>query len=183
MGGLEMARITVSGHPGSGTSTLVKGLVKHFGWNSLNGGDVFRNEAARRNMGLQEFGELCKEDLDVDRALDKLLQEKMLEQSAEIVESRLAGWWAYRLEIPCVRLWLDVDEHERAKRVTYREGVSIEEALEQNKKRSSVDAERFMELYQLLPEQREPYTTVLDATNLASEEVLAAIISILEESI
>ena len=176
-----MPRITVSGHPGSGTSTLVKGLVKHFGWTSLNGGDVFRNEAANRDMTLQEFGELCKEDPEVDRALDKLLQEQMLENSADIVESRLAGWWAYRLEIPCVRLWLDVDEQERAKRVTYREGISIEEALIANKKRSSVDAERFIELYQLLPEQREPYTSLLDATNLGSEEVLAATITILEK--
>lgn len=176
-----MPRITVSGHPGSGTSTLVKGLVEHFGWTSLNGGDVFRNEAARRDMTLQKFGELCKDDLEVDRELDKLLQEKMLEDSADIVESRLAGWWAYRLEIPCVRLWLEVDENERAKRVSSREGNSIERSLADNKKRSAIDAERFMELYQLLPEQREPYTSLLDATNLGSEEVLAATITILEK--
>ncbi len=178
-----MTRITVSGHPGSGTSTLVRGLIEHFGWTALNGGDVFRSEAARREMSLQEFGELCKQDLEVDRNLDKLLQEKMLEDSADIVESRLAGWWAYRLEIPCVRLWLEVDEMERAKRVSHREDISIERALEENKKRSSVDAERFLELYQLLPEQREPYTSLLDATNLGSEEVLAAAITILEESL
>jgi len=176
-----MPRITVSGHPGSGTSTLVAGLAKHFGWTSLNGGDIFRSEAARREMDLQDFGELCMNDLEIDRALDKLLQEKMLENSADIVESRLAGWWAYRLEIPCVRLWLEVDEQERAKRVYYREKESIEQALVANKKRSAVDAERFMELYQLLPEQREPYTTSLDATNLGSEEVLAATITILEK--
>ena len=177
-----MTRITVSGHPGSGTSTLVQGLIERFGWTALNGGDVFRNEAARRGMSLQEFGELCKQDLEVDRKLDKLLQEKMLEDSADIVESRLAGWWAYRLKIPCVRLWLEVDENERAKRVSGREGISIEQAVHENKIRAEVDAERFMELYQLLPEQREPYTSSLDATNLGSEEVLAAAISILEES-
>lgn len=176
-----MLRITVSGHPGSGTSTLVKALMAHYSWTSLNGGDVFRQEAARREMSLGEFGELCISDLNVDRELDKQLQQQMQDDSSQIVESRLAGWWAYRLEIPCVRLWLDVDETERAKRVVYREGGSIEDALEANKKRSSVDAERFMELYQILPEQREPYTTVLDATNLGSEEVLAAVISILEE--
>jgi cytidylate kinase len=155
--------------------------MAHYSWTSLNGGDVFRQEAARREMSLGEFGELCKSDLNVDRELDKQLQQQMQDDSSQIVESRLAGWWAYRLEIPCVRLWLDVDETERAKRVVYREGGSIEDALEANKRRSSVDAERFMELYQILPEQREPYTTVLDATNLGSEEVLAAVISILEE--
>ena len=176
-----MLQITVSGHPGSGTSTLVKALMAHYSWTSLNGGDVFRQEAARRGMSLSDFGELCKSDLNVDRELDRLLQQQMKAGTSEIVESRLAGWWEYRLEIPCIRLWLDVDEKERAKRVTHREGGSIEEALQANRDRSAVDAERFMELYQILPEQREPYTTVLDATNLGSEEVLAAVISILEE--
>ena len=177
-----MVRITVSGHPGSGTSTLVKGLMAHYGWTSLNGGDVFRQEAARRGMTLSAFGELCKSDLNVDRDLDQLLQRQMQEETSDIVESRLAGWWAYRLEIQCVRLWLEVDAEERANRVVGREGGSLEEALQANEQRSAVDAERFMELYNILPEQREPYTTVLDATNLGSEEVLAAIISILEEN-
>lgn len=177
-----MVRITVSGHPGSGTSTLVKGLMAHYGWTSLNGGDVFRQEAARRGMTLSAFGELCKSDLNVDRDLDQLLQRQMQEETSDIVESRLAGWWAYRLEIQCVRLWLEVDAEERANRVVGREGGSLEEALQANEQRSAVDAERFMELYNILPEQREPYTTVLDATNLGSEEVLAAVISILEEN-
>ena len=176
-----MLKITVSGHPGSGTSTLVEALMAHYSWKSLNGGDVFRQEAARRGMSLGEFGELCKSDLNVDRELDRLLQQQMQDGTSEIVESRLAGWWAHRLEIPCIRLWLDADEIERAKRVTHREGGSIEDALDANRNRSAVDAERFMELYQILPEQREPYTTVLDATNLGSEEVLAAVISILED--
>lgn len=175
-----MMKITVSGHPGSGTSTLVKGLMSHFNWKSLNGGDVFRQEAARRGMGLQEFGELCKSDLDVDRELDRLLKQQMLEGSAQIVESRLAGWWAYHLEIPCVRLWIEVDEKERARRVVSRENISIEKALEDNKIRSEIDGERFMELYQILPEQREPYTTVLDATHLGADEVLTETIKILE---
>ena len=121
-----MLHITVSGHPGSGTSTLVKALMAHYSWTSLNGGDVFRQEAARRGMSLGDFGELCKSDLNVDRELDQLLQQQMQDGSSQIVESRLAGWWAYRLEMPCVRLWLDVDETERANRVVGREGGSIE---------------------------------------------------------
>ena len=174
-----MMKITVSGHPGSGTSTLVKGLMSHFNWKSLNGGDVFRQEAARRGMGLQEFGELCKSDLDVDENWTGT-EATNVEGSAQIVESRLAGWWAYHLEIPCVRLWIEVDEKERARRVVSREKISIEKALEDNKIRSEVDGERFMELYQILPEQREPYTTVLDATHLGADEVLAETIKILE---
>lgn len=155
--------------------------MEHFNWTSLNGGDVFRTEAKRQGLSLAEFGQLCTEDLEVDRKLDALLQEQMSDEgSKEIVESRLAGWWAYKLDLDCVRLWLEVDSEERARRVVAREQCTLEEALEANEKRTAVDATRFMELYGLLPEQREPYTIVLDGTNLSREQILAAVIEILE---
>ena len=72
------------------------------------------------------------------------------------------------------------EEKDRARRVVPREKISIEKALEDNKIRSEVDGERFMELYQILPVQRDPYTTVLDATHLGADEVLAETIKILE---
>ena len=131
-----MVNVTVSGHPGSGTSTLVRGLMDRFGWTSLNGGDVFREEAKRRGMSLGDFGELCKNELDVDRSLDELLRQRMQgPDAANIVESRLAGWWAYRLELPCLRIWLDVSDEERARRVSEREGLALEDALEANRAR------------------------------------------------
>ena len=178
-----MVRITISGHPGSGTSTLVQLLSEEKGWSSLNGGELFRQEAKRRNMTLADFGELCKNDLDVDRELDALLKQEMLrndEQAPAIVESRLAGWWAYQLELEIPRIWLDVNEIERAKRVQDREGGSIESILKESEKRASVDAQRFLELYNLLPEQSEPYSHRIEATSLNPQEVLARVLEIVE---
>ncbi|MBA4735295.1 MAG: AAA family ATPase [Candidatus Poseidoniales archaeon] len=178
-----MVCITISGHPGSGTSTLVNLLSEYKGWNSLNGGELFRQEAKRRNMTLADFGELCKNDLDVDRELDALLKQEMLrndEQAPAIVESRLAGWWAYQLELEIPRIWLDVNEIERAKRVQDREGGSIESILKESEKRASVDAQRFLELYNLLPEQHEPYSHRIEATSLNPQEVLARVLEIVE---
>ena len=61
MNGREtMARITISGHPGSGTSTLVNLLRESKEWTSLNGGELFRQEAKRRNMSLADFGQCAK---------------------------------------------------------------------------------------------------------------------------
>ena len=178
-----MVRITISGHPGSGTSTLVKLLSEKMGWNSLNGGELFRQEAKRRNMTLADFGELCKNDPDVDHELDALLKQEMLrndDQAPAIIESRLAGWWAYQLELEIPRIWLDVDEFERAKRVQDREGGSIEMILKESEKRASVDAQRFLELYNLLPEQHEPYSHRIEATSLNPQEVLARVLEIVE---
>lgn len=178
-----MVNVTVSGHPGSGTSTLVRGLMDRFGWTSLNGGDVFREEAKRRGMSLGDFGELCKNELDVDRSLDELLRQRMQgPDAANIVESRLAGWWAYRLELPCLRIWLDVSDEERARRVSEREGLALADALEANRARAAVDGERFMLLYDLVPEDPEPYTHVLDATTLNATQILDHVVALLEEA-
>ncbi len=178
-----MVNVTVSGHPGSGTSTLVRGLMDRFGWTSLNGGDVFREEAKRRGMSLGDFGELCKNELDVDRSLDELLRQRMQgSDAANVVESRLAGWWAYRLELPCLRIWLDVSDEERARRVSEREGLALEDALEANRARAAVDGERFMLLYDLVPEDPEPYTHVLDATTLNATQILDHVVALLEEA-
>jgi cytidylate kinase len=180
--GVNMVHITVSGHPGSGTSTLVHGLKERFGWKALNGGDVFRQEAKRRGLSLVDFGELCKQELEVDRQLDAALQACMVEEgAAEIVESRLAGWWAYKLSLPCVRLWLNVTDEERAARVAGREGVSFEDALDANRTRSAVDAQRFAALYGLQPEDPEPYTHMIDATSLNATEILEQVSLVLED--
>ena len=47
-GGDILVKITVSGPPGSGTSTLVEKLANEYSWQSLNGGDIFRKEAKDR---------------------------------------------------------------------------------------------------------------------------------------
>ena len=179
--GVSMVKITVSGHPGSGTSTLVQGLCARKGWSSLNGGDIFREEAQRRGLTLAAFGELCQQELDVDRSLDALLQERMVgADAADVVESRLAGWWAYKLNLPCVRLWLDVSDEERAHRVARREGITVANALAANQRRNTVDHDRFQLLYGLLPHDPEPYTHVLDATNLNANEILDHVVLLLE---
>ena len=178
--GVSMPKITVSGHPGSGTSSLVKKLMEHYNWDSVNGGQIFRNEAKARNMSLAAFGKLCNEDESVDRELDEKLKQFISDDEIQIIESRLAGWWAYKLGTNCVRLWLDVSDEERANRVVKREGISFEQALSENTERAEVDSQRYMSMYGLNPEQKEPYTHVVDATHIGLDEVFSLTLEILE---
>jgi len=133
--GVNMKKVTISGHPGSGTSTLVEGLSNQFTCASINGGQIFRNEAENRGMTLAEFGELCSNDESVDLTLDEKLRAHISDNSTNIIESRLAGWWAYKLGTNCVRIWLNVSEQERARRVTLREETTIDEAINANRAR------------------------------------------------
>ncbi|MGY8746012.1 MAG: cytidylate kinase family protein [Candidatus Poseidoniales archaeon] len=181
-GGEIVVEITISGHPGSGTSTLVEAICENKGWTSLNGGEIFRQEAKSRNLPLSEFANLCANDFSVDRYLDDILKSKMVETDGpKVMESRLSGWWAHLLELDCIRLWIEVSENVRAKRVVGREGISFEEALVSNSKRSEKDLARYEEMYGLNPEERTPYTHVIDASGLTKEEVLTSALKILEE--
>ena len=83
-----LLKVTISGPPGSGTSTLVAKIAESRGWRSMNGGDVFREEARSRGLSVEELSAEAKEDTDVDRHLDELLQKRMSSpESPEIVES------------------------------------------------------------------------------------------------
>ena len=180
-GGETLVKITISGHPGSGTSTLVAAICESKEWSSLNGGEIFRQEAKNRNLSLTDFGKMCSEDLSIDQSLDEILKSRMSDSNGpEVMESRLSGWWAHLLELDCVRLWIDVNESVRAERVVSREGISLENAILNNKNRSEIDLARYQELYGLNPEDSTPYTHVIDASGLTKAEVLDSALEILE---
>ena len=182
-GGEILPQITISGHPGSGTSSLVDGICKAKGWTSLNGGQIFRDEANNRGLSLAEFGDLCASDFSVDKSLDEILKSNMLDpEGPDVMESRLSGWWAHLLELDCKRIWLEVSEEIRAQRVVNREGISLEEAISANRKRSEIDLARYQEMYGLNPEAHTPYTHVVNASNLDLDGVLNSVLEILEGS-
>lgn len=174
-----MHKITISGHPGSGTTTLVTGLKEELGWTSINGGEIFRNEANNRGLSLAQFGDLCSDDESVDLELDEILRQRILDSHINIVESRLAGWWAFKLNADCIRIWLNVSEKERAKRVAKREQISLTAALQANASRLTTDNERYQNMYGFLPEDPTPYTHIIEASDMTAQNVLEEAINII----
>ena len=171
------AKLTISGHPGSGTSTLVDGLCRSLDWQKLNGGQVFRDMANERGVSLEEFAQLCMEDESIDQELDAMLAVTMQsEDSPEIVESRLAGWWAHKNGMQCPRVWIEVSEHVRAARVVNREGGSTDEQLKLIQERMASDGERYERFYGIDIESREPYTCVIQTDDLEIEEVVSLVL-------
>ena len=168
--------VTISGPPGSGTSTLVSKIAESRGWSSLNGGDVFREEAKSRGISVEELSSEAKGDLDVDRSLDSHLQTRMSSpDSPEIVESRLSGWWAHKNNLKCLRVWIDVSEEERARRIQKREGGDFEDCLQKSHKRQKDDMERYSVLYGIDLDDMSPYNLVIDADAKDELEVFRAV--------
>ena len=177
-----VASVTISGHPGSGTSTLVEGLCSRLNWTKINGGQIFRDMAKERGVTLEEFGQQCMDDDSVDQALDKFLAETMLSaESPDIVESRLAGWWAFKNDMPCPRIWIEVSERVRAERVVNREGGSIEQQVNLIRERMDYDGARYMRFYGIDINSQEPYTCVIESDQMDAGQVLQRVLTHLEE--
>ena len=175
-----LLKVTISGPPGSGTSTLVAKIAESRGWRSMNGGDVFREEARSRGLSVEELSSVAKEDTDVDRHLDGLLQKHMLSpESPEIVESRLSGWWAHKNDLECLRVWVSVSDKERARRIQKREGGELADCLHRSQQRQEDDMDRYSSLYGIDLDDMSPYHLVIDADNKDESQVFNEVDAIL----
>ena len=169
---ISLLKVTISGPPGSGTSTLVTRLSNERNWNYINGGEIFRSAANERNISIEEFSALCKNDLDVDRSLDNTLKQIMTSPSSpEIVESRLCGWWAQELKLDCVKIWISVSDIERAKRIQNREGGEFNVSLEKSRQRQNDDMHRYKALYNINLDDLSPYDLIVEADDKNEDDV------------
>jgi len=177
-GGSSLLKVTISGPPGSGTSTLVSNLENSLGWRSINGGDIFREEARNRDISVEELSSEAKGDLEVDRNLDALLKARMSSIDApEIVESRLSGWWAHNLGLDCLRVWVAVSNEERARRIQKREGGDFGDCLARSQNRQQDDKDRYANLYEIDLDDLQPYNLVIDADEKDEDEVFSIVAS------
>ena len=54
--------------------------------------------------------------------------------------------------------------------------LDFQDALDANRTRVALDGARFAHLYDLAPEDPEPYTHVIEATTLSAHEILEAVV-------
>ena len=163
--------ITLSGLPGSGTSTVARSVATRLGLDHLDGGTVFRSMAAERGVSLAEFARIAEADDSIDRALDdRLIQRAQV--GDVLLESRLAGWLATRAALRALRIWIHCDEVERARRVGGRDGHDADEALTHNQEREASERTRYLDFYDIDLQDLSIYDLVVDSTATAPEAIV-----------
>jgi cytidylate kinase len=138
--------ITISGEPGSGKTTVARMLAQRLGIPHVYAGDLYRQEAKRRGLTLEQFNALCEQNHAIDRNLDEAMAARA-EQGNVILEGRLAGFLAAEARLDALKVWLTASEEVRAKRVATREDGDWQEVLEGNRLRHGSDARRYRMIY------------------------------------
>ena len=167
--------VTISGLPGSGTSTVATRVAASLGVPRLDGGTVFRQLATERGLSLAEFSALAERDPAVDLELDARLA-AAARAGDVVLESRLAGWIAANEGVEALSVWVACDEEERARRVAVREDLAVPVALEANRAREASEATRYREYYAIDLADLAPYDLVLDSTSTGPDELVESIL-------
>jgi len=154
-------RITVSGLPGSGTTSLSRYLAEHHGFDMISAGEVFRQLAKEHNMELAAFGRLAEEDPSYDKMIDARQKEIAQTQNNIIVEGRLSGWMVPQADL---KIWLHAPIGCRIKRIATRDAVTDERTAEAlTLEREACEAGRYRSYYDIDINDLRIYHLVLDS--------------------
>lgn len=149
---MKYHNITISGLPGSGSTTLLKRLKEELeasGWQGFSGGEFMRAYAQAKGL-FQEKGGLHHDashyEDDFDRQIDYGMRERLSTEEKWILESWISGFMAQQLPGVLKVLLTCSEDAVRVDRIVNRDQVSVQEAKEniQNRVRNNVTKWRRM---------------------------------------
>lgn len=170
-------RITVSGPPGSGTTTLAHRLAELTGYRLISAGEVFRGLAAERGMDLASFGALAEADPAIDMQIDERQREIAEATDDIVVEGRLSG-----LMVGCadLRVWLQAPLSVRVGRIFAREPrADLVSAEIETAEREACEARRYRQYYGIEIGDLDPYDLVLNSDRFGVEALTAIVLAAL----
>lgn len=162
-------RITVSGLPGSGTTSLAVHLAEILQIDIISAGEVFRRMAAEQGMDIAEFGRLAEEDFSFDRIIDERQKEIALSHDDIIVEGRLSAWFVPGADL---KVWLYAPIECRVSRISSRDVIAdFGRATELTREREASETLRYRTYYGIDIADLSPYHLVLNSNLLTVDEL------------
>ena len=168
--------ITISGPPGSGTTTAARLIAAQTGLDYVNTGSIFRQMASEYQMSLGDFGAYVAGHPQIDQQLD-LRQVELARHGGIILEGRLAGLLAQRDHIRAFTLFLNTDVGERARRCSQRDEQNIMQAARLMAEREQLERERFLKLYGLDLADTSGYNMVIDSGAYLPEAIAMMVVT------
>ena len=145
--------ITVSGLPGSGSTTLLDMLreeLKLDGWHGFSGGEFMRAYAAEKGLfdnSKRKHHDASHYEDDFDRQVDYGMREKLEQEEHWILESWLSGFMAQQVPGTLKILMICSDDAVRIDRVVNRDQISVKEAKQHIMGRYKTNLETWSRLY------------------------------------
>jgi len=160
-------KITISGPPGSGKSTLSKIISVRLGLELVSMGDIFRKCAQDRCMSLDEFGLIARCNEKIDHEIDSMQQKIADEKDNILIEGRLSGFFVDA----DLKVWLKAPLEIRAQRIANRECKSVARALEETSEREKCERDRYLNFYNIDVSDLSVYDIVIDSRKWSAQQI------------
>lgn len=162
-------RITVSGLPGSGTTSLARHLAETHQYTLISAGEVFRQMAKERNLDIAEYARIAEQNPSIDREIDARQREIAEGQDDIIAEGRLSGWCVRNADL---KIWLQASMECRVERIFSRDTLEDREtALFLTREREESEARRYQDYYSIEIGDLSPYHMVLNSEKFGVEDL------------
>ncbi len=172
-------RITVSGLPGSGTTSLSRYLAERHNFTMISAGEVFRQCAKEHNMELAEFGRLAEQDPAYDKMIDARQKEIAEQKDNIIAEGRLSGWMVDKADL---KIWLFAPIECRLERIVFRDQIrDLETAKKITLEREHCEAVRYRQYYNIDIGDLSIYHIILNSKNWSINELGAIVDTAIEQ--
>jgi predicted cytidylate kinase len=172
--------ITLSGVPGTGTTTIARLLSEQLEIRMVYIGEIFRNIAEKYNMTLEEFSTFAQDNPKIDNELD----EKQIEYAKNgdiILEGRLSGCMLEKNRIDSFKILLTADLDTRIKRIMGREDKEYDQVKSEILFREECERDRYLRLYNMDYLDESHYDLIINTTNLSPEEIVDKIVKKIRE--
>jgi len=165
-------KITISGTPGSGKSTIAKALAQKLGMKHYSIGDLMKSLAQKKGISLMEFAKQAEKDVKIDHYLDDELVKLSKKEDDFVIETRTGFHFIpdsikifvkVSPEVAAERLLRDV---KAGKRKTESEIQTKEEALKLVKERLESERKRYKKYYGIDFLDEKNYDFVLNTSKL-----------------
>ena len=148
---MKYRNVTISGLPGSGSSTLARSLAEKINFEYFGGGEFMRAYAIEKglfNRGAKTHHLATVYGDEFDRKVDFEMRDWLKEKEGKVIDSWLSGFVAQGIEgnlkilMSCSRDELRID------RLVNRDGISVEEAKKHIFEREEKNLEKWTRLYE-----------------------------------
>jgi cytidylate kinase len=174
---LNNVKITISGPPGSGTTTTARKVSEVLGIPLISAGDLFRDMARKRGMSVEEFSRYAESDPEVDLLIDKSQRERAEKLGTCVVEGRLSAWMINDANL---KILVFADDAIRFQRIAKRERKSVELAKRETLEREAVERERYKKYYGIDIDNWNVYDLVINSSSFTSDEIVEVVLKALE---
>lgn len=170
-----MMRITISGKPGAGKTTIGKQLAEKLNLKFIELGKIAQKIALRRKLSIGELMQQARTDASIDAEIDA--EQKNLGQTQDnfVIDGRISFHF-----IPnAIHIFLDVDERVAAERIFKKSREpdepkykSVDEVQKDINNRLLANREQYLKYYNIDYLDKKNYNIIIDTTGKNQEQVL-----------